>query len=63
MEDEYEVFEQKAIRFARANKKAIATKIKDPELFLPENYPSFEYLAGSPGAGKTEVSISLLDFI
>lgn len=63
MEDEYKEIKQKAIRFARANKKSIALKITDPEQFLPELNPTSVYMAGSPGAGKTEVSIALLDVI
>ena len=63
MEDEYEVVKQKAIRFARDNKKTIATEFTDPEIYLPDNNPSSVYMAGSPGAGKTEASISLLNVI
>lgn len=63
MEDEYDSIKQKAIQFARANKKAIATNFTDPETFLPENNPTSVYMAGSPGAGKTEASISLLHVI
>ena len=44
-------------------KKAIATKFADPEKFLPELNPTSVYMAGSPGAGKTEVSICLIDAI
>lgn len=63
MENEHEVIKQKAIRFARANKKAIATKFTDIETNLPDLHPSSVFMAGSPGAGKTEASISLLDVI
>ncbi len=63
MENEHEMIKQKAMRFARANKKAIAMKFTDIETYLPDLHPSSVFMAGSPGAGKTEASISLLDVI
>lgn len=50
-----------AIRFAKANGKAIARRVSDPSIFLGEDNPVSVFMAGSPGAGKTEASIELLD--
>ena len=47
----------------QSQQKIIAMKFTDPKIFLPEIKPSSVYMAGSPGAGKTEASISLLDAI
>lgn len=52
--------QQAALEFARANKKLIARRLTDPEIFLSEENPVSVFMAGSPGAGKTEASIELL---
>ncbi|MBL1142935.1 MAG: Zeta toxin [Proteobacteria bacterium] len=52
--------EEDALAFARANKKAIAEKLTDTSRFIPEDEPVSVFMAGSPGAGKTEASIELL---
>lgn len=41
---------------ARKIKKEIAKQLTDINLFPPENYPVSVFMAGSPGAGKTEAS-------
>jgi predicted ABC-type ATPase len=53
--------EQDAIHFAKKNKKAIAKRLTDKNIFKPEENPVSVFMAGSPGAGKTEASISLLE--
>lgn len=50
-----------AIAFARANKKAIARRITDRAVYPSEEEPVSVFMAGSPGAGKTEASIELLN--
>ncbi len=50
-----------AIAFARSNKKTIAKRITDKSIYPPEAEPVSVFMAGSPGAGKTEASIALLD--
>jgi len=59
--DEEEKIRQKAIDFSKKNKKAIAGRLTDKSLFLPEEDPVSVFMAGSPGAGKTEASKSLLE--
>lgn len=40
--------------------KNIAKRLTDTEKFIPEDNPVSVFMAGSPGAGKTEASIELL---
>ena len=60
LKPEEEKIQQEALTFARKNKKAIAKKLTDKSIFLPEDNPVSVFMAGSPGAGKTEASIELL---
>lgn len=53
--------EQKAIEFARAHKKEIARELTDPKRFPPDTIPVSVFMAGSPGAGKTESSQRLIE--
>lgn len=55
-----ERIEEEALAFARANKKVIARRRTDRSLYLPEADPVSVFMAGSPGAGKTEASVELL---
>jgi len=52
--------QEDALNFARKNKKAIARRLTDPAIFVPESNPVSVFMAGSPGAGKTESSKELL---
>ena len=58
---EDEEVRQAAVQFAKNNKKEIAKRLTDPELYLPDKEPVSVFMAGSPGAGKTEASIELLE--
>lgn len=46
---------------AKSNKKDIAKELTDKTTFIPEANPVSVFMAGSPGAGKTEASKSLID--
>ncbi|MGX1173289.1 zeta toxin family protein [Pseudomonas sp. R151218B TE3479] len=50
-----------ALRFARSNKKIIARRLTDKLIYPPEEAPVSVFMAGSPGAGKTEASIALVN--
>ncbi|MBV4484017.1 zeta toxin family protein [Pseudomonas sp. SWRI153] len=50
-----------AIRFARLNKKVIGKRLTDQTQYPPEKEPVSVFMAGSPGAGKTEASLALLN--
>lgn len=52
--------ESEAVAFAKANKKVIARRFTDPAVYPAEENPVSVFMAGSPGAGKTEASIELL---
>lgn len=54
------VIQEAALEFARKNKKEIAKRLTDKTRYLPEDEPVSVFMAGSPGAGKTEASIELL---
>lgn len=51
----------KAIDYARKNKQRIAKSVTDRAIHPPEDYPVSVFMAGSPGAGKTEASKALLE--
>lgn len=50
-----------AISFARTHKKIIARRHTDKAQYPPEDEPVSVFMAGSPGAGKTEASVALLN--
>src|SRR5258707_15796824 len=52
--------QEEAVEYARRNKKAIARELTDPAIFKPEANSVAVFMAGSPGAGKTESSKELL---
>lgn len=54
---------ESALSFARDNKKAIAARLTDTARFTSEEEPVSVFMAGSPGAGKTEASIELLAMV
>lgn len=60
---EEQAIEEKAKAFAKANKKNIARKFTDKSIYKPEDNPVSVFMAGSPGAGKTETSIELIGLI
>jgi len=52
---------EEAILFAKSHKKEIANKFTDTSLFPPDPLPVSVFMAGSPGAGKTEFSKRLVE--
>ncbi len=54
---------EKAEEFARANRKEIANRLTDTSIFLPDEIPFSVFMAGSPGAGKTEFSKGFIDIL
>ena len=57
--DEQTIYDA-AVSFAKANRRAIAALLTDTSVYAPEECPVSVYMAGSPGAGKTEASIELI---
>lgn len=60
MTPEEETIRAAALQFARDNKKTICERLTDPEIFRAEQHPVAVFMAGSPGAGKTEASKELI---
>lgn len=52
---------QAALEHAKKHRTEIARRLTDPTIFVPEANPVSVFMAGSPGAGKTEASIELLN--
>src|SRR5271166_5222712 len=52
--------QRQAVAFAKANKKTIARELTDTALYPGEPNPVAVFMAGSPGAGKTEASKALV---
>jgi UDP-N-acetylglucosamine kinase len=46
--------------YAKKHRSEIARRLTDPKIYVPEANPVSVFMAGSPGAGKTEASIALL---
>lgn len=61
MTEEEFAIEARALAFARGNKRKIAKRLTDKDIYLPEEQPVSVFMAGSPGAGKTEASVALLE--
>ncbi len=61
MNDKEKDIQDRALAFARKNKKAIAKRLTHTGVYPPEENPVSVFMAGSPGAGKTEASIELLE--
>lgn len=51
---------QRAEEFARVNRKKIARDLTDISKYTPDKMPFSVFMAGSPGAGKTEYSKNLI---
>jgi UDP-N-acetylglucosamine kinase len=49
-----------ALAFARKNKKSICSERTNSAEFVPDEFPVSVFMAGSPGAGKTESSMELV---
>ena len=58
---EEERIRKEAEEFARAHKKEIARELTDVNRFPPDTIPVSVFMAGSPGAGKTESSLRLIE--
>jgi len=52
-----------AVEFAKKNKMRVAREFADPLIYAPDVNPVSLFMAGSPGAGKTEYSKSLIKLL
>ena len=60
MEEENKKISDEALEYVKRHKKEIVAKFASPALFPPDEYPVSIFMAGSPGAGKTEYSRELV---
>lgn len=60
---EHNATEIESIKFAKQNKVEISRRLTDPSVYPPSSAPVSVFMAGSPGAGKTEFSKRLLELI
>jgi len=60
MNEEESKISEEAIEFARTNKKEIAKRLTNLEQFPSDEIPISVFMAGSPGAGKTESAKNLI---
>jgi UDP-N-acetylglucosamine kinase len=61
--EEEKHIEEEAIAYAKKHRTEIARRLTDPAIFIPETDPVSVFMAGSPGAGKTEASKELLSLL
>lgn len=52
-----------AIIFAKENRKRVARELTDPNKYHPDELPVSVFMAGSPGAGKTEFSKNIISIL
>jgi len=53
--------QNKAVKFIKDNKKLLINKFANPEIYTPRKEPITIFMAGMPGAGKTEISKGLVN--
>lgn len=51
----------KAQEYVRTHEKELIKKFADPKIYIPDSQPVSLFMAGSPGAGKTETSKRLIE--
>lgn len=51
----------KAHEYVRTHEKELIKKFADPKIYIPDSRPISLFMAGSPGAGKTETSKRLIE--
>ena len=56
-----EEISSRAIAYVKASKKEIRKRFADPLVYPKSDHPVAVFMAGSPGAGKTEISKALID--
>ena len=60
MSDAERAIHDAAVAFARSHKKERCLELTDPTVYTPEEQPVSVFMAGSPGAGKTEAAKALI---
>src|ERR1700722_5950860 len=60
MEDDQQLIDA-AYQYIKDHKHELIERFADPKIYKPDNQPVSLFMAGSPGAGKTEVSKRLIE--
>ncbi len=63
MNEKEKQIEEKAIKYVKEKAKSIVTKFANIEVYKSREIPVSVFMAGSPGAGKTEFSKELIDIL
>lgn len=63
MTEEEKAIEEAALLYAQQHRAEFARQIADPAIYPPDDYPLTVFMAGSPGAGKTEVSKAIVEVL
>jgi ATP-dependent protease HslVU (ClpYQ) ATPase subunit len=63
MTPEEKAIEEAAFQYAKEHRARLAREIADTKLFPSEISPLTVFMAGSPGAGKTEISKAMVDVL
>jgi predicted ABC-type ATPase len=58
-----ETIKKQAEEFSRANRQRIAKELTDTSVYISDAIPASVFMAGSPGAGKTEYSRNLIKIL
>lgn len=61
MNDEEKKIEEEAFEWIKQHKKELFAKFADLEIYSSDSFPTTVFMAGSPGAGKTEFSKRLAE--
>ena len=60
MNDEELKIHDAAVAFAKAHKRTRCVQLTDKTRYVPEEHPVSVFMAGSPGAGKTEAAKEII---
>lgn len=63
MTQEEQEISSRALQFAKENRTRIARELTCIETYPADEYPVSVFMAGSPGAGKTEVSRAFIGYM
>ncbi len=58
-----EEIQNQALAYAKKNKVRLAKQLTDTTIYAPYEFPISVFMAGSPGAGKTEFSKSIIEIL
>ncbi|MDO8302320.1 MAG: zeta toxin family protein, partial [Sedimentisphaerales bacterium] len=61
MSDDEQKLIEEAEHYIKDHKQELISRFADPKIYIPAMYPVSVFMAGSPGAGKTEFSKRLID--